>query len=213
MGNTAILNFSKRQSRSKGANNTLINDGYLLANIVERGKDSISIALKKDDFRISLNENGRNSIYTLEDDDKNSYTVMIKDVQLKPIVNDFYHIDFQVVSLTEEVTVDVIINIVGQASVEVKGFIINRSFDSIPVTGFPQDIPDTIDIDVTGLEANDTITMGEVNLDKVKSGLDDDELIISISEPRMEVDDDDDEASADDVDVPVITSEDGEDEE
>lgn len=211
MGNTAILNFSKRQSRSKGANNTLINDGYLLANIVERGKDSISIALKKDDFRISLNENGRNSIYTLEDDDKNSYTVMIKDVQLKPIVNDFYHIDFQVVSLTEEVTVDVIINIVGQASVEVKGFIINRSFDSIPVTGFPQDIPDTIDIDVTGLEANDTITMGEVNLDKVESGLDDDELIISISEPRMEVDDD--EASADDVDVPVITSEDGEDEE
>lgn len=212
MGNTAILNFSKRQSRSKGANNTLINDGYLLANIVERGKDSISIALKKDDFRNSLNENGRNSIYTLEDDDKNSYTVMIKDVQLKPIVNDFYHIDFQVVSLTEEVTVDVIINIVGQASVEVKGFIINRSFDSIPVTGFPQDIPDTIDIDVTGLEANDTITMGEVNLDKVKSGLDDDELIISISEPRMEVEDDD-EASADDVDVPVITSEDGEDEE
>lgn len=211
MGNTAILNFSKRQSRSKGANNTLINDGYLLANIVERGKDSISIALKKDDFRISLNENGRNSIYTLEDDDKNSYTVMIKDVQLKPIVNDFYHIDFQVVSLTEEVTVDVIINIVGQASVEVKGFIINRSFDSIPVTGFPQDIPDTIDIDVTGLEANDTITMGEVNLDKVESGLDDDELIISISEPRMEVDDD--EASADDVDVPVITSEDGEEEE
>ena len=63
----------------------------------------------------------------------------------------------------------------------------------------------------SGLEANDTITMGEVNLDKVKSGLDDDELIISISEPRMEVDDD--EASADDVDVPVITSEDGEDEE
>ena len=212
MGNTAILNFSKRQLRSKGANNSLINDGYLLANIVERGKDSISIALKKDDFRSSLHENGRNSIYTLEDDDKNSYTVMIKDVQLKPIVNDFYHIDFQVVSLTEEVTVDVIINIVGQASVEVKGFIINRSFDSIPVTGFPQDIPDTIDIDVTGLEANDTITMGEVNLDKVKSGLDDDELIISISEPRMEVEDDD-EASADDVDVPVTTSEDGEDEE
>ena len=61
---------------------------------------------------------------------------MIKDVQLKPIVNDFYHIDFQVVSLTEEVTVDVIINIIGQASVETKGFIINRSYDSIPVTGF-----------------------------------------------------------------------------
>lgn len=211
MGNTAILNFSKRQSRSKGANNSLINDGYLLANIVERGKESISIALKKDDFRRSLHENGRNSIYTLEDDDKNSYTVMIKDVQLKPIVNDFYHIDFQVVSLTEEVTVDVIINIIGQASVETKGFIINRSYDSIPVTGFPQDIPDMIDVDVTGFDTNDTITMGEINLDKVKSELDDDELIISISEPKMEVEEEDDEeVSVDDVEVPVITSEEDE---
>lgn len=209
MGDTANLTFIKRQSRTKGANNSLINDGYLLANIVERGKDSISIALKKDNFRSSLNSNGRNAIYSLTDDDKNTYTVMIKDVQLKPIINEFHHVDFQVVSLTEEVTVDVIINIIGQSSVEVKGFIINRSFDSISVTGFPQDIPDTIDVDVTGLTVNDTITMGDIKLDKVKSTLDDDELIISISEPRMEIeeDEDGDETSADNVEVPVIASE------
>ena len=137
---------------------------------------------------------------------------MIKDVQLKPIINEFHHVDFQVVSLTEEVTVDVIINIIGQSSVEVKGFIVNRSFDSIPVTGFPQDIPDTIDVDVTGLNVNDTITMGDIKLDKVKSSLDDDELILSISEPRMEVEEDEDETSTDNAEVPVITSEDEEDE-
>lgn len=215
MGDTANLTFIKRQSRSKGANNSLINDGYLLANIVEKGKDSISIAVKRDEFRTSLNNNGRNSIYSLIDDDNNTHTVMIKDVQLKPIVNEFHHVDFQVVSLTEEVTVDVLINIIGQSSVEVKGFIVNRSFDSIAVTGFPQDIPDKIDVDVTGLGLNDTITMSEVKLDKVKSDLDDDEIIISISEPRMEIEEDEDEVSTDDVDVevPVITSEEDESEE
>lgn len=204
MSNTAKLNFISRKSRSKGANNILINDGYLLANIVEKGKDSISIAIKSDEFRKALSDNGRNSIYTLKDDDKNSYTVMIKEYQLRPLINEFYHVDFQVVSLTEEITVDVLINIVEQDAVEVKGFIVNRSFDTIPVTGFPQNIPDTIDINVAGLTAGDSITMADIKLDKVTTNIDDNEIIISISEPRIEEDEDSDDD--DSAEVPVISA-------
>lgn len=210
MSDTAILKIKTRQSKSKGANNTLVRDGYLLANIVERGKESISIATPRDEFRRSLNANGRNAIYTLEDDANNSYTVMVREVQLKPVVNEFHHVDFHVVSLTEEITVDALVNIIGQDSVEAKGFIINRIYDMIPVTGFPQNIPDTIDVDVTGLEANDSITMSQIKLDKVTSDLEDDELIVSISEPRMEVEEDADEdtdadAAETDAEVPVIS--------
>lgn len=212
MGDTANLKFIERQSRSKSANNSLINEGYLLASIVERGKDSISIALKRNEFTTSLNNNGRNSIYTLKDSDENSYTVMIKDVQLKPIKNEFHHIDFQVVSLTEEITMDVSINIIGQSSVEKKGYIINRGFNSIPVTGFPQNIPDRLDVDITNFDLNDTVTMGDVKLDKVKSELDDDEVIISISEPKTEIEETEDvEESTDDVEESAeTTNEEGE---
>ena len=62
MSDKAILKFKTRQSRSKGANNALLNEGYLLGNIVEKGNQSISIAIKKDVFRSSLNANGRNAI-------------------------------------------------------------------------------------------------------------------------------------------------------
>ena len=65
MSYTANLQVKARESRSKGSNNTLRNEGYLLGNIVEKGKESISIAIKRDDFRKSLNSNGINSIYTL----------------------------------------------------------------------------------------------------------------------------------------------------
>ncbi len=201
MSDTASLKFKTRQGRSKGANNALINDGYLLGNIVERGKDSVSMAIPKDEFRRSLSTNGRNAIYTLEGDDNNSYTVMVRDVQLIPVSNELHHVDFQVVSLTEEITVEVLINIIGQASVEIKGFIVNRAYDSIPVTGFPQDIPETIDVDVSGLGLNESISMGDIALNKVKTELDADELIISISEPRAEAEDDED--ADDDVDVDV----------
>lgn len=212
MSDTAILKFNTRETKTKGANNALLHDGYLLGNISERGKDSTSISIKKDEFRKSLHANGRNAIYTLEDDDNNSYTVMVKDIQLKPLVNEFHHVDFQVVSLTEEITIDVMIDVIGHESVAAKGFIVNRTFDTIPVTGFPQNIPDTIEVDVTGFGLDDTITMADIKLDKVTSELDDDELIVSINEPKMEaVDEDTDEESADaGVEVPVISDEESE---
>lgn len=200
MSDKAVLKFKTRESGSKGANKTLINEGYLLANIVEKGKESISVAIKKDEFRRSLNTHGRNAIYTLQDDEGSSYTAMVRDVQLTPLVSDFYHVDFQVVSLTEEITVDVLINIIGQDSVAARGYIVNRNYDTIPVTGFPQDIPDTIDIDVTGFEVDSTITMADIKLDKVKAELADDELIISISEPKTETEDEDGEEDADATD-------------
>ncbi len=193
MSDKVILKFKTRQSRSKGPNKALRNEGYLLGNIVEKGKDSIAVALKRDEFRRSLNTNGRNAIYTLQDEDNNSYMAMVRDIQLKPVLNEYHHIDFQVVSLTEEITVDVLINILGQDSVAAKGFIINRNYDTIPVTGFPQNIPDVIDIDVSGFGLDDSITMADVKLDKVKSELEEDELIISISEPRVVEEDEDEE--------------------
>ena len=212
MSDTAVLKVKTRQSRSKGANNALVRDGYLLGNVVERGKESISIATPKDEFRRSFNANGRNAIYTLEDDNNNSYTVMVREAQLKPVVNELYHVEFQVVSLTEEITVDVLLNIIGQSSVEVKGFIVNRVYDTIPVTGFPQNIPDKIDVDVTGFGLEDSITMADVTLENLTSSLEEDELLITISEPRMEVEEDEDEDDTEEasVEVPVISEEESE---
>ena len=199
MSDKAVIKFKTRKSRSKGANKALVNEGYLLANIVEKGKESISVAVKKDEFRRGLNAHGRNAIFTLQDDDGGSLTAMVRDIHLKPIINDFYHVDFQVVSLTEEITVDVSINIIGQDSVGARGLIVNRNYDTIPVTGFPQDIPETIDIDVTDFGVENSVTMADIKLDKVKAELEDDELIISIIEPKAETEDD--EASEDGGDV------------
>lgn len=199
MSDKAVIKFKTRKSRSKGANKALVNEGYLLANIVEKGKESISVAVKKDEFRRGLNAHGRNAIFTLQDDDGGSLTAMVRDIHLKPIINDFYHVDFQVVSLTEEITVDVSINIIGQDSVGARGLIVNRNYDTIPVTGFPQDIPETIDIDVTDFGVENSVTMADIKLDKVKAELEDYELIISIIEPKAETEDD--EASEDGGDV------------
>ena len=208
MSDTAILKFEKRVSRSKGANNELRNKGYLLGNIIEKGMDSVSIAVKKDEFRRTLNNFGRNAIFTLKDGD-DSYTAMVKELQLKPIVNDFQHVDFQVVSLTQEITANVFINILGLESLESKRLIVNRHLDIIPVIGFPQDIPDAIDIDVSNFNVGDSVNIGDLTLDKITADLDMDELVLSVSEPKMEVEETDDEEETD-VEVPIISEEDSE---
>lgn len=94
----AVLNYEIR-SNLKSERNKLINNGYILANINGRGMESIPIAVRRDDFRKAYKKHGRNCVIKLEGKEKNSYDVMIKDIQVDPKKYQYYHIDFQRVVL------------------------------------------------------------------------------------------------------------------
>ncbi len=181
MQTTAILNIEKRTSTSKGANKLLRKNGYLPGNIFGRGAESISIAVKKDEFRKSLKENGRNAVFKLVSSKNESYTVMTKDIQIAPIINDIAHLDFQIVSLSEEMKQDVALKIIGTEFLESKRLLLNNHVDLISVNGLPHDIPHEIDIDVSNLEAGDSILLKDIKLPEgITSDLDPELKIISV---------------------------------
>ena len=103
---------------------------------------------------------------------------------------EYHHIDFQKVSLTEEIKVDVALRFVGTDFIKAKRLILNRQMDTILVSGFPQDIPDAIEIDVTDKESGDSITVSDLTLGKgITTDLDEDHMIASISEAKVVEDD------------------------
>jgi large subunit ribosomal protein L25 len=186
MSNAAVLKFKKRITKTSSSKRELQRQGYLLGNVLSKGTDSVSIAVKKDEFRKVLNKFGRNAIINLESSDDETYTVMVKDIQLTPIINEYYHIDFQVVSLTQEMKTDVSINIIGLESLESRRLILNRHLDVVSVVGLPQDIPDMIDVDVSSLEVGDQITINDLTFNKVTPEVEGDTPVASASEPRIE---------------------------
>lgn len=195
MAQAAQLKVEVRKVISKKENKKLQNNDYILGVINQKGLDSIPVAVKRDEFRKVLKENGRNAILKLQDSDKNSYDVMVKTIEMSPMKFEYYHIDFQKVSLTEIIKVDVALRFIGTDYLKPKRLILNRQMDTILVAGLPQDIPDSIEIDVTESEDGDSIYVSDLTLGEgITTDIDPTHLVASISEAKIVVEETDEEA-------------------
>lgn len=208
MAETATLNILIRNNASKKENKKLRNNGYLIGNLSRKGMDSVALAIKKDEFRRTIKQHGRNAVLSLVSDDKTSFNAMVKDVLITPPAYDFDHVDFQQVSLTEEVKAEVAIRYVGAEFLEAKRFIINRVLDTVVVKGLPQAIPDEIEIDVEELSIGDTVTVADVKFaDGITPDIEGDQVILSINEAKLVVEETEDEEEEVAEEVVEVTSE------
>lgn len=203
MVQNANLNVEVRKEVSKKENKRLQKNGYVVGVINQKGMDSIPVAVKNDEFRRVLKENGRNAILKLQDSDKNSYDVMVKSIDLSPMKFEYHHIDFQKVSLTENIKVDVALRFVGTDFLKTKHLILNRQMDTIQVTGLPQDIPDSIEINIEDKENGDSIYVSDLALGKgITTDVDQTQLVASLNEAKVTLEESDDEDG-----IAVIASE------
>lgn len=183
-----IIKTVARTNSSKGANKMLRRNGYLPGNISCKGKESISIAIKRDEFIKSLHKSGSNSVFKIEIQNDKTYTVMVKEIQYSTVKSEYLHVEFQQVSLSKEVNAEVFIKLHGVEILESKRLIINRQMESIPIKGLPQDIPNDIVIDLSNKRAGDNILFSDIKLpDGLSSDIAPDHLIASIIESRGEV--------------------------
>lgn len=202
MAVTAVLKIEVRKEVSKKDNKKLLNDGYIIGVINHKGMDSIPVAVRKDEFRRVLKDNGRNALLKLQDSDNNSYDVMVKTIELSPMKYEYHHVDFQVVSLTENIKVDIALKFTGVEFLETKRLILNRQMDTIQVSGLPQDIPDTIEVDVSDKNSGDSIFVSDLKFDNgIACEVDPTQLVANFNEAKAST-----EASADDEDT-VVESE------
>jgi len=165
MKKIGIIKVEKREHASTGGNERLRKTGFLPANICGKEIGSLAIIVNKDDLRKKMIKFGRNAVFKIEVAGDQTYTVMTNEIQ-SHAVKGITHVDFQQISLSEEVKTDVLIKIIGKEAIEAKRLILIHHSDTISVKGLPQDIPDSIEVNVSELQLGENITVGEVLLPK-----------------------------------------------
>ena len=86
---------------------------------------------------------------------------IVKDIQRHPLRPGFQHIDFMIVNRSEKVSVEVPVVVVGEAAPATMHTIeLAHLSVSVPVV----DIPESIVVDVTGLEAGTIITVADLKV-------------------------------------------------
>lgn len=186
MSGKATMIIEKREHTNSRASKQLRKIGYVPASISRKGMDSISVKVKQEELLKSLSKHGRNYLFDLELAGHEKITAMVKEMNYSPINRELLSVNFQQISLTEEIKANLDIKLIGKDSVEFKKLLVIQHMDQIPVKGLPQDIPDYIEIDITDLDADDKITISDVKYSKgIQPDIEADKMVLTINKPKI----------------------------
>ena len=105
-------------------------------------------------------------IVDLTIDGKANQAIM-KDLQFNPVTDEVIHIDFLKVSDSEPIKVEIPVEVTGYAQGLRKGGKLQIEVRRLKVLGLAKDLPDTIKIDVTSLDINQSLRVGDVKIENV----------------------------------------------
>lgn len=161
---------------------TLRKQGILPAHVFGHKIDTIHIQVPTKEFENVFEKTGETGIISLEID-KEKRPVLVKNIQVHPLSSEPIHIDFYQVNLSEKVTVNVPLEVVGEAPAEQKKVgLLLTPVSELEVEALPADIPENVQVDVSKLEnIGDEIRVKDLPIDKSKVEVKTDEELVVVS--------------------------------
>lgn len=162
----------------------------LPANIYGKKVKSVAIQVGMKEFKQTFEKSGETTIINLRlGKEKSSRHVLATNLQKDPVTDTPIHVDFHQVDITQKVKVAVPITIQGQSpAVKEKGAVLIRLLAELEVEALPQDLPDGIEVDISGLvEFDQSILVKDLKLDKKLTVLaDQQEAVVMVQQPKEE---------------------------
>lgn len=149
---------------------------------------SQSIEINEREFQKAFKQAGESTIVNVSLDGKN-HPVLIQDVQNHFLKDTPIHVDFFAVNMTEKLTANVPLVLVGEApAVKTLGGVLVKNLSEVEVECFPADLPQHIEVDISQISNFETdIRVSNLNLgDKVKILTNPEEVIVTVAAPRSE---------------------------
>src|SRR5262249_29151310 len=132
---------------------------------------------------------GRTTLVDLEIPGQATQSAFVHALQRHPVSRDIIHVDFHVVDLRTEITVDVPIHIVGESELVDRGdALLNQVLATLEGRSMPTELPPYVEVDISGLDSLDkSIHVRDITLaGKATIETPADELVISLTPARAE---------------------------
>lgn len=154
------------------------------------GKQPISVQLDERSFKHELGSHiGEHLIVDLEIPGVETKKVLLQEVQHHPITGRILHADFQEISMTRKLRLEIPVHLVGEpVGVTQGGGVLEHIARVIEVECLPTDLVEHFDVDVSAMQIGDSLSAGDVPLDATKYTLitGKDIAIAAVSAPREE---------------------------
>ena len=162
---TITLAAEPRVVGSSRAANRLRAEERIPGVVYGQGISPMAVVVDRRELRHALSgPAGINTVVQLAVGDKIHPTV-VKELQRHKVRRTVTHVDFLVVNMDEEITVDVPIVLVGEAkAVLAEGGMVDAAVDTLPIVTTPRHIPNEITIEISEMQPGDVIRVSDITL-------------------------------------------------
>ncbi|HEX2054060.1 MAG TPA: 50S ribosomal protein L25/general stress protein Ctc [Actinomycetota bacterium] len=134
-------------------------------------------------------EAGGNVLINLQVDGTSRLTVP-REIQRHPIRGTILHVDFVNVARDQKISAQVPVHLVGESHGVKEGGLLDQHLHEVHIEAMPADIPDAIELDVSGLGIGDSLHVSDLKapqgVDVLTSG---EELVVAVTEARLAAED------------------------
>jgi large subunit ribosomal protein L25 len=181
-----------REMQGKGASRRLRHEGKVPAILYGGHSEARALTLSHQKLLIMLdNERFYSTILSLKVGEQ-TQAAILKDVQRHPYKNAIVHVDFQRVEDNQLIRISIPLHFKGEAlspGVKSQGGIVSHMRNDVEVSCLPKDLPEFIEVDLSGLSLNESIHLSQLS---VPAGVElialakEDSAVAAIHSPRAE---------------------------
>ena len=178
MSEQITLRAEKGRETGSRSSRRIRRAGGVPAIVYGRGMEPVNIVVDHHDLVALLTKEGSNAIISLEVG-SDTHVTMPKGIDRHPFRNQIRHVDFLAISLTETTTADVHLEIIGEPAGAIDGGVLSVVRSTALVEALPTDIPNHIDVDVSHLEINDAVRIGDLPVIEGVEYLDEPDAVVA----------------------------------
>jgi large subunit ribosomal protein L25 len=176
-GERIRLEVEERESRGSGASRRLRQQGLVPGVLYGRGKPPHAICIPERELRRALTgAGGLHAILDVVlDGQESSRPAILKDYQQDPLKGRLVHVDLQEVRLDQPIQAQVVVQLIGEPAGVTEGGVLSQVQREINVEALPMEIPEHLELDVTGMAVGDTLRLVDLGATPGVTYLDDPE--------------------------------------
>src|SRR5687768_5200842 len=175
------IRAKQRDGRGKNDARRVRREGMVPVTVYGGGAETLAaVAPARELAAILRSESGRNTIFTIEVDGFGEVEVMFHDRQIDPVKGRLIHADLTRLVKGQKIEVTVPLHLVGEPyGVKEKQGVLEQIIREIQIRCEPREIPDSLDVDVSGLDVHDTLHVSDIKVGDAIEILTDQEQVIA----------------------------------
>lgn len=167
MATKTTLKAAPRLRSGSGKLKQMRREGWLPSVVYGRGVVNENLKVDAKTFaELMAHSSSDNILINLDIEGEGSRSVFLKTIQHDPLTGHALHVDFLAVDDKTEITANIPVHLHGEAKGVKAGGVLEQYMHTLEIVCLPNDLPDSIEKDISFLDEGESLHIGELDLPK-----------------------------------------------